>query len=240
MGNSGLISIVVPAHNEEAEIGEALQKLTVALSSLDYHIIVVDDGSTDSTLEIAQSLSGPRLKVLTHKPNRGKGYAVKKGLRECTTEYVGYLDGDLDLDPSAIVHGLELLRNSPNVDGAIGSKLHRKSEIEYSKIRKTYSLLYRTLVRLLFRTRVSDTQTGLKVFRKSATDSCLDEVTSNGWAFDLELIVRLEELGFSLVEIPIKLDYKFSSNISIASISRALSDTLVAFYEIKIRRSTRL
>lgn len=234
-----LLTIVMPAHNEELEIWEALERLLRALEGVPFKVIVVDDGSSDATLEILTSVKHPCVSVVSHSPNRGKGFAVKRGLQMCSSEFIGYLDGDLDLDPSALIAGYEILRASPEVDGVIGSKLHQDSKVVYSRLRRIFSLAYRALVRILFKVQASDTQTGLKVFRKSSIDSILDATVSEGWAFDLELIARFENAGALIVEVPIKLDYKFTSSLTVRSVVIALQETFGAYFRFRKSRVPR-
>lgn len=230
------LTVVIPAHNEEQEIQEAIARLRFVMSEIRMTIIVVNDGSTDNTLQKLTSIADKDMKIISHFPNRGKGYALRVGLRLCDTPFVAYLDGDLDLDPSALVAGLRVLQGNPNVNGAIGSKLHPDSVIVYSPIRRFISQGYRLFVKILFRVGVSDTQTGLKIFRSESLSQVLEDTHADGWAFDLELLALMSRKNFSITEIPVRLDHKFDTNLNLRGSIKAIKETLNAFYEIKMRR----
>ena len=230
--------MVVPVHNEADSISEALNRIFEALEGENYRVIVVDDGSSDDTLRVVQGITSPRLSCLVLEANGGKGAALKAGFRAVGGEYFAYIDGDLDLHPEGLILGLNKLRSTPSVHAAIGSKLHKESRVSYSLGRRILSKLYRGLVQHLFDVGVSDSQTGLKVFRTQEVLPICLQARSDGWAFDLEILVRMRERGFGVLEIPVNLEYKFSTSLSIVSACHALFETLRAFWLIKFNSRT--
>lgn len=220
-----IITVVLPSYNEAQHIGEAISRVRTALDGLDYQLIVVDDGSTDDSVDVLNSLDKTRLEIISYSPNRGKGYALRTGIKHITTEYGAYIDADLDIDPGALMTGLNELKNDKNLSIAIGSKNHKESIVEYSVFRRLLSRIYRLITTILFELHVSDTQTGLKVFRTKDVMHSLAKVSANGWSFDLEFLSYVHREGGKILEIPVKLDYQFNSNLDAKSAFTSLWET---------------
>lgn len=221
------LSVVVPAFKEADTIQEALNRLIVALDdlSLDYEVIVVSDGNTDGTEERASEVGSHRVRIEHYEPNRGKGFALKHGASLATGEVVVFIDADLDIHPDGIATLLALLRSSGS-DAVVASKVHPSSNVAYPLFRRMQSSVLRLLVRVLFDLDISDTQTGLKVFRRPVLDACLPLVNSTGFAFDLELLVHANDAGFTVIEGPLDLDFRFSSTTGGAAVVAVLRDLL--------------
>jgi hypothetical protein len=121
------------------------------------------------------------------------------------------------------------------VGGAIGSKVHPKSNVEYPLSRRVISSVYKKFVKIGFSLDLNDTQTGLKVFRSEAIDKVLPTLKCNGFEFDLELLCKLARNGFLFIEIPVDLDYKFKSTVNIRTGIKALVSTF--WLAIYLRRN---
>lgn len=232
------LTIVLPAYREEENIELCLRRMITSLekASITFVAIVVVDGPGDRTAEIARSIPDERIRVLELAENFGKGRAIRTGLSFCTTPFVGFIDADLDLHPEGLATALGALRNSsPEICGAIGSKVHPDSHVEYPLTRRIMSSLYKSIVRLGFSLDLSDTQTGLKVFRTEAVSDVLHKLKCDGFEFDLELLSRLARRGDRFIEIPVDLDYKFKSTINIRSGLKAMISTF--WLAIYLRKS---
>jgi glycosyltransferase involved in cell wall biosynthesis len=220
----GLLSVVLPAHNEAPVIEASLARLSTFLreQGILHELILVADGCTDRTVELAEALQLPELIVEEQWPNGGKGSALRHGIMLARGEFVLLMDADLDIHPNSIGTFLQILKTS-NFDVVVGSKTHNESVVDYPKTRRTLSLVFRLLTRWLFDLPISDTQTGLKAFRREALRHALPLAESDGFAFDLELLVAVNDLGYSICEGPIQLDYKFDSRVGIKNSVEALS-----------------
>ena len=220
-----LLSVVVPAYREANTISEALHRLVGVLDGLErpYEVIVVSDGNTDGTAEVAQELDLPNLRVLHYERNQGKGHALRHGTQNAAGELVAFIDADLDIHPEGIARFLEMLETQ-NVDAVVASKIHPDSVVNYPAFRRLQSKIFRLLVELFFRLDVSDTQTGLKLFRRELLDMCLPLVTTSGFAFDLELLVLANDAGFHIIEGPLQLDYNFTSTTGGAAVVHMITD----------------
>ena len=227
--NAADLTVVLPAYLEESSIHESVTRLIKCLDQnlITFQIRVVIDGPGDHTAEIVRRISDPRVSVIELERNFGKGRAIREGLRDCSTDFVGYMDADLDLHPNGLVEAFAALKNSPtSICGAIGSKLHPGSQVEYPLSRRLLSKIYKLLVRVSFSLDLDDTQTGLKVFRREPIDELLPLLGRNGFEFDLELLTLLARSGNRFVEVPVALDYRFGSTVNLKSGTRTLLDTI--------------
>jgi glycosyltransferase involved in cell wall biosynthesis len=233
MGSRESLSVLIPAYNEGRHICEVLSRLLRVLSGigLPYEVLLVSDGSTDDTVTQARTVSAAELVVLSYEQRRGKGYALRYAWERCSGTYVAFLDADLDLHPERLLTLLELVRVG-SADGAVGSKTHPDSSVVYPRFRRFQSWVFRAIVRTWFRLDVSDTQTGIKVFRREVLETVKPMVESDGFALDLELLVFANDHGFRLVEGPVSLDFGFSSTTG----ARAVLQMLREMWRIAARR----
>ena len=222
------ITIVLPAYQEEDSIKLCVERLISSLDAagVSFEARVIVDGSGDRTAEIVRSLTDRRISVTELSQNSGKGRAIRAGFVSVRSEFVGFIDADLDLHPEGLIVALQKLKTSPpNVCAALGSKIHPESTVEYPLLRRILSYAYKTFVRIGFSLDINDTQTGLKVFRTAVIDGVLPLLQCDGFEFDLEILCRLSRNGYSFVEIPIDLDYKFKSTINLRTGMKTLIST---------------
>jgi glycosyltransferase involved in cell wall biosynthesis/O-antigen/teichoic acid export membrane protein len=224
------LSIVLPCHNAERGLADVVRALLRCNDAVGTEIIIVSDGSTDGTADVARRFSSPRVRVIEYQARAGKGHALKEGLRRAQGRYVAFMDSDGDIDPGAIVPFVELMRMfEPDV--VLGSKRHPLSQVEYPPVRRSLSWTYHKLTRVLFRVDVRDTQTGLKVIRRDVLAEVLPRMLEKRYAFDLELLVVARMLGYTRVfEAPVKIDYRFDSQVDVRAAGRILLDTAAIFY----------
>lgn len=230
------LSIIMPAFNEEKQIRQSLDLVQKALEDFEdgYEIIVVSDGSTDNTSKEAKNNSCSHVRVYHYPKNQGKGYALKYGSARSTGEYVAFIDADMELHPKSIVYFIDLLEQN-SFDIIVGSKRHPESVVDYPPLRRFYSWTYQQLNRILFNVNVRDTQVGLKMFRREVLENVLPCVLVKAYAFDLELLVVAQHLGFNRIdEAPVELSYGFDSSIDFKGVWRMLVDTLAIFYRLRI------
>ena len=198
---SEVLSIVVPAFNEEATLARVVEKLI----SVPYlrEILIVDDCSSDRTLAIARSLEAryPQVRVLHHERNRGKTHALRTGFAETRGDIVIVQDADLEYDPSEIKEVVQ-----PIVDGVadvvFGSRfLVRKA----ARVLYFYHYLANKgltfLSNLLTNINLSDVETGYKAFRGEIIRNMV--ITSRGFGFEIEVTAKVAKLGCAIFEVPI-------------------------------------
>ena len=232
------LSIIVPAYREGPRIYKNLIRLLGELDQigLNYEVLVVSDGNTDTTVAEARRVKSPRLKVLHYPINLGKGFALSYGVWMSKGDLVTFIDADMELDPRAIKAFVGYMREG-DYDIVLGSKRHPESIVSYPAFRRFQSWMYQLLVRVLFQLTVRDTQTGLKLIKRSVLTNVVPLLAVKRFAFDLELLVVAKHLGFdNFREAPIVLDYRFSSTTSARAALHVLWDTAAIFYRLRIRR----
>ena len=232
------LSVIVPAYREGLRMYDNLQRLLTVLDGIGetYEVVVVSDGNTDGTAAEALRVGSDRVVVLEYPSNMGKGYALGHGVRHARGELVAFIDADMELDPVAIPTFLSMMRRADS-DVVVGSKRHRLSIVHYPAYRRLQSWAYQILIRLLFNLDVSDTQVGVKLFRREVLFDALPRLAVKRFAWDLELLVVAHHLGYrKIIEGPIRLDYRFESTVRLAAAWWVLWDTAAIFYRLRIVR----
>ncbi len=208
--NPGL-SVIIPAYNEERVIGGTISRVASYLEARgDNELIIVDDGSRDSTVEIVKGLMAehPCLRLVMCERNGGKGQAVRQGVMHSQGEYVLYTDADLVYP----IEGEESFTAAleAGADVAIGCRSHPETlfalnprHFPYIYQRYLVGRLYILIANSLLKLGVKDTQCGFKLFRGDAARDIFSRVRSYGFAFDVEVIYIARYLGYRVVELPV-------------------------------------
>jgi dolichyl-phosphate beta-glucosyltransferase len=199
------LQMVVPAINEERRIGRTLAELCAHLSSRPWssEVIVVDNGSADATPEVVDLCNSDRVPIeVVGCRQRGKGAAVREGIRTTTARWVGYCDADLSTPPEAIDEAVALVRSG--VDVVIGS---RKCEgaayvLPQPAVRRVGSAAFHSLSSRLVGP-IADTQCGFKVFRGDIARELVASSHLAGFAFDIEILAQAVRRGLRIVEMPV-------------------------------------
>lgn len=233
------LTIVMPCYNEGTRIyRNIIETLTqVEKFSDSFGMIVVNDGSSDeSESEIRRAMQqDKRVGLITYTPNRGKGYAVRRGMLAAKSDYVAFLDADLELPPHMLEGFLKTAEGDPDegkepYDIVIGSKMHPDSQVEYPFVRKIFTVGYYTMIKLLFGLKVKDTQTGIKLFRTEKIRPVLKLMKSGGFTFDIEMLAIANKMGLTMKELPVIVNFSRNksdkSKVSLKSVFVMGRDTL--------------
>ena len=234
------ISLIIPAHNEGVVIYKMAAEAVHVLEELgrEYEIIIVDDGSTDTThIEIERATREfDNVESVRLMENQGKGNALRRGFQASREELVLFLDADLDIHPSNIRVLLEKIE-ATGADVVIGSKRHPDSSLTYPWHRKIYSTVYYLLVLILFHLPLKDTQTGIKVFRREVLSRSFPRLVCKRYTLDLELLAVAHRIGYSIAEAPITLTFQREfDRIKFEDVSNIILDTTAIFYRLHILR----
>jgi glycosyltransferase involved in cell wall biosynthesis len=203
------LTIVIPALNEERRLPETLDKVHryVVARSLRAEVLVVDDGSTDSTAQVVDALREryPELRRITNASNHGKGFAVRQGMLEARGEIALFSDADLSTPIEEADKLIAAIREGP-CDGAIGSRNldRRLIETHQSALREAGGMLFNRVVRLFTGLRFADTQCGFKAFRCDRARILFEQQRVIGFGFDPEILFLAERHGLRIVEIPVR------------------------------------
>lgn len=226
------LSVIIPAYNEAHRLPPTLAAVNAFLSSQSYRseIIVVENGSTDDTYAICQSLQAsiPNLR-LYHEEARGKGLAVKRGMLVAEGAYRFLCDADLSMPVEQISRFLPPAL--AQVDIAIGSRevagANRYGEPKY---RHWVGRIFNTIVRWLLLPGLQDTQCGFKCFRADVAEAVFPHQTLTGMSFDAEVLFIARRKGYAIEEIPI--DWVFNADSRVRLIQDSLA---MAFDLLRVR-----
>lgn len=237
-----LMSVIIPAYNEGSCIYKNLLETAKVLSAAGYRyeMIVVNDGSTDNTLNETKRATNEidGLKIVDCSVNGGKGHAVKVGFNEAEGDLVVFLDADLDLHPEQIRNLVDIL-DEKQVDVVIGSKWHPESQLNYPFSRKVISNIYAFILWILFRLPLKDTQTGLKLYKYEVLKRVLPKILCKKYAFDLEILVNVHHLGYKIAEVPVQLHFRRRvqwGRIGLRDMYTTGVETLAVFYRMHVIR----
>ncbi len=234
-------SLIVPVYRQEKVIQRDLEEVVTALSELTvpFEVIAVVDGQLDRSLQEAKKIKDPRVKVVGYKTNRGKGYAVRYGFSYATGDVIGFKDAGPDLKASVLPLMIAQFEFQ-KADVVLGSKRHPDSRVVYPVTRKILSWGYQQLVRLLFGLNVTDTQVGMKLYRRKVLEDVLPRLLVKQFAFDIEMLAVIYHLGYrKIYEAPVEIDlFKGKSSIEVGKllpvVHTMLHDTLAVFYRLRI------
>jgi dolichyl-phosphate beta-glucosyltransferase len=224
------LSIVIPAYNEERRLGGTLRKIQKYLAQQPYaaEVIVVDDGSYDTTAEIVASSCEKVASVhlLRNAQNRGKGFSVRKGFLHAQGTYILFSDADLSTPINELEKLLTALREPSDI--AIASRALTGSRVEVHQpwYRESMGRLFNILVQVLAVPGIQDTQCGFKCFTREAARSICSRMTCNRFGFDVEMLYIARLLGHRVREVPVV--WRNSPETRV----RALRDSVVMMGEL--------
>jgi dolichyl-phosphate beta-glucosyltransferase len=206
-----VLSVVVPAYNEESRISGSLERIVAYLTTLPYdsELIVVDDGSAEAGRKALQEAiavlpPGVERRLLQHETNRGKGAAVRTGCLDARGRYVAFLDADLATPPEALGDLIAALENDADVAVGVrrqadGSDMRDSRDLK----RRLAGRLFAATMRLILLPGLSDSQCPLKAFRGEAVKRIFPLQKIETWSFDAELLYIARRLDLRIVEVPV-------------------------------------
>jgi dolichyl-phosphate beta-glucosyltransferase len=235
-----MLSIILPCFNEEQRLGSTLEAIADYLEGTEgtAEVIVVDDGSSDATSEVAEASRCPNLRVIRLEENRGKGHAVRVGMLDAVGELRLFADAD-NSTPIAELDKLEsALRQAGGSGVAFASIAVPGADVEQRQagIRPLAGRFGNWLIQLIALPGVSDSQRGFKLFSADAATAVFSDSTIDRWAFDVEVLALARDKGFALVEVPVRWAHKDDSRVTALS----YLSTLIDVVRIRLRlRGTR-
>jgi dolichyl-phosphate beta-glucosyltransferase len=204
------LSIVIPAYNEERRLPQTLGQVLdwLALGNFSFReVIVVDDGSRDGTALVAEEFAAKSACVrLARSPgNRGKGYAVRKGMLEAKGEWILYTDADLST-PIAEIEKLCRAARQQAAEIAIGSRAVDRTlvEVHQPALRELSGRAFNLVMRMVTGLKFQDTQCGFKLYRADAARRIFSQQKQDGFSFDVEDLLIAKKLGLRAVEVPVR------------------------------------
>ncbi len=233
------LSIIIPAYNERSRLPGTLDRVIGYMKNTpweDWEIIVVDDGSTDGTAEVAEAAheSQAQVRVLRNPGNRGKGYAVRHGMLDSKMDWRLLTDADL----SAPIEELEKLWNAVKDDAAevaIGSRALDRSLIGVHQpgFRETAGKVFNLVMQIFIGLHIRDTQCGFKLFRGDVATAVFQRQQIERFGFDVEALFVAQRLGFRTAEIPVRWNHVDGSKVGMLNGAQSFIDLVkIRWYQL--------
>jgi 4-amino-4-deoxy-L-arabinose transferase-like glycosyltransferase len=202
-----MVDIVIPVYNEDHSLPNCIATLDAYMEAhvpYKYRITIADNGSKDSTWDVAQLLAKNVASVrAVHMDQKGRGRALKAIWSDSNADILAYMDVDLSTGLESFLPLIEpLVRGEAGI--ATGSRLQRDSQTTRSFKRETISRVYNWMVRRSVRTHFSDAQCGFKAIRKEIAKELLPSIKDMSWFFDTELLAKAERKGWTVHEVPVQ------------------------------------
>jgi dolichyl-phosphate beta-glucosyltransferase len=236
---SPILSIVIPAFNEERRLPDTIRNLKSFFklspqSGLNtdggIEFIIVIEKSTDRTVELVrEAIAGdPSFILLANDVQRGKGYAVKTGMLKARGQTVFFMDADLSTPLAEVFVFMAEFQAKPDVEILIGSRAEAKSQVikKQTWVRRNMGRAFNRFVQAFGASGIRDTQCGFKAFRQHVVEPIFSRQTVDGFAFDVELLVLAELMGFKVQAVPVRWVNSPDSKV------RIWIDPLKMFYDL--------
>ena len=230
------LSLVIPAYNEARRLPNTLRELhdySRRWARL-FEVIIVVESSTDETLALAQAgtKTFPQLKVIGNRIHRGKGFAVRTGMLASAGELVFFTDADLSTPLYEIDRALAVFEAERDLQIIVGNRQHPNSQIirHQSWMREGMGKTFNALVRWLAGIEIRDTQCGFKGFRQAASRAIFERQKTDGFSFDVEVLLLAKALGFGVKEMPVHWSNSPDSKV------RVVSDSLKMLRDVAVVR----
>lgn len=218
------LSIVIPVLNEEKKIAQDIY------SALDFfeqqklqgEVIVADDGSSDKTAGVVRQFSNDfpeKVNLISYRPNKGKGHAVKKGILAASGDIILFADSGTCVPYPDALRGIDLINNK-TTDIAHGSRLLPESVIVVPRKwhRRIFSFLFRKFISIYSQLPkgLTDTQCGFKMYKKEVARNLYRKCETEGFMFDIEIILLAKKQGYTIKEFPIEWTTDYDSRIQLS------------------------
>ena len=232
------LSVFFPAYNDSGTIASLVITAVQSASKLtpNYEVIVVNDGSSDSTAQILAELARvyPQLKIVTHQVNQGYGGALRSGFASASKEVIFYTDGDAQYDPSEI----ELLwpKMAPGIDLVNGYKISRSDPWH----RIVIGRIYHHTVKIMFGLHVRDVDCDFRLLRRSIFERV--RLEKNSGVICLEMMKKIHDAGFRIVEVPVHHYHRAfgkSQFFNIRRIVKTAVDVMRLWFALVVRQEHR-
>ena len=233
------VSMVIPLYNEESRLDhcfDTMKKFLRKKGKLILEIIFVDDGSSDTSKrkihnfinKNKKKFFNTKIKLISYRKNKGKGWAIKRGILASRYEWIITCDLDMSVLPDQFLIWLKKKFINNNKYAYYGSRENKKSVVQALFIRKIIGLLLHLLVLALFHIRISDTQCGFKVFHSNYIKKIFKKIQMRGYVYDIEVALALKKRGIQIVELPLSWIHKEGSKVNL------ISDSVRFFFDLII------
>jgi dolichyl-phosphate beta-glucosyltransferase len=218
------VSLIIPCYNESNRLAQTVLGIKEFLAAWhgSIEIIIVDDGSTDGSVEFLQLqsmiqalMADDKLKIITQK-NTGKGGAIQAGIAIAKHDYCLTLDADMATHPTEIINWALLSKSTfDQATISIASRTLANSKLILISNRRNKGKMFNTIVRRLTGLQINDTQCGFKLYPTAIAKQLFANLQTKGWAHDVEIILRAKQKNIALQEMPITWNERDASKINV-------------------------
>lgn len=228
-----VLSIIVPAYNEEQRISNTLKSIADLGTEYDFECLIIDDGSIDNTSNIVSDFckKDNRFRLFRYEKNMGKGFAVAYGIKKSSGEYVLFTDADGSTSIDQVKNFINEIKNG--YDMVIGSRRldASKIEIKQSFAREFLGTIFRMITGFIMPLGVSDSQAGFKLLKRDFALEYAYKQKIYRWAFDVELIALARKLNKKIKELPIIWRNDMNSRVKLSGMVNMLLEIIkIRFY----------
>ena len=219
------LSVILPLYNEEKRLNNLFPEISgfKFLNKNKIEFIFVNDGSNDNSYFlinnfISENKNKLDLKLISYKTNKGKGFALKKGVAKAKHDWIITVDIDLSVKLDQIVTWKKKKLLSKKLKVYFGSRLLNKSKVEAKKNRKFAGLIFNIILRKILNSNllnIKDTQCGYKLYKKNIAKKIFKKLTENGYIHDVEILILLQKSKISVKELPVEWEHKHGSKINL-------------------------
>lgn len=210
--NSVPFTLVIPAYNEERRLPASIRDIRSFFgqhfAQLPIEVLVVVEKSKDRTVDLARAAAegDSRIQVIDNQVHRGKGFAVKSGMLKARGDVVFFMDADLSTPLAEVMVFLGHFQDHPDVDVIIGSRAEARSRVmkKQSWLRRNMGRGFNRFVKIFGVSGIQDTQCGFKAFRSRAAREVFTRQTLDGFAFDVEILMLAQRMGFKIDVVPVR------------------------------------
>lgn len=230
--------MVVPAFNEGFHIYENLLSICDSLKRYSFEIVVVDDGSNDDTFSESKRAAKKHrnIRPIRVGANAGKGASLFRGFEKARGDIIVFFDSDLEIAPHYIVKLLAVLKEQ---DADVVAGVKDPIANRFPAPRRLMSAIFRNTVSFLFDLNITDTQTGIKLFKREVLENSIPRMSVSRFAFDLELLVAASRFGYHIVEVPVEVLYARKGGMgrmNFINIFATFTDTLGIYFRASFWR----
>ncbi|MFX0025464.1 MAG: glycosyltransferase family 2 protein [Candidatus Hermodarchaeota archaeon] len=228
--NEPYLSIILPVYNEEKSIKNVIYRIPEALN---YEVIIVDDGSTDNTVQYVKEIKNPNIKILKYVENQGYGAALLIGLKHARGDIIITLDSDGQHDPQEIPNLIKPILNN-EADIAIGSSYKGNNNYNYPLYRKIGEFIIRVIIWIFYYQEIDNNQSGFRALKKTIKHIFYD-IKHKGMGFTTEFLFRACSHKLKIKEVPISVNARAhgSTKAKISQIVRGVCGSIIRFFRKK-------
>ncbi len=230
--NNPLISVVIPLYNEENTIRNIIERIP---NHRRYEILLVDDGSTDNSLNNIQDINNRDLKIIKHKNNQGYGAAVLSGLKNATGDIIVTMDSDGQHNPEEISTIIKPILNQ-KADLTVGSRYLGNANYRVPLYIRTGEYFIRLCLKLLFKQRVYNNQSGFRAFSSSSL-KIFNNIKQTKFGFCTETLFEAAHSRLKISEIPVNMNMRKygSTNINLLKVAISISSCIINYFLKRIK-----